>query len=543
MPTPTRLIADAKRAAKSLVRTRAGTDQPITYQQALDAVAQGAGRAHWSAFLKDPAPLKAAAPKPVENYDVTPNYSPTIHKLAAGRTVSEFDTEIDDLISHKIVTANENPDLPTGTTLGRLSDGRPLALAPGLSTLCIAPARAGKTSGLVVPHVLLADDQSLIIHDPKNEIRPQTASHRSTLGPVHVLDWSILANPDDPQSACINLLGPDMLPPPGSKRSWYIKEIAKALIPHVGPDRYWSDQARMLLASLIDLFSAIMEAQNLPADYIDGPMPQPSLPSIASSIEDYIGKVDGGSATAFAVLRSEFEPYLTGPVPLADNFHQFNTMDPKTYQAVLQIVRKALQPFSDPTVISRTMHSTFHPRDFRGVKSLRQSHKPVTLYLTTTKANLYAKDLGALVLTMLALHHNSHGPGETDFYDIRSGPLAVSYVLDEFAHLGSVPDVKQLTELGRIQKASLHIFAQPERQIINQYGHDWLVSLKDNIACELALQQYNPNGHGLHFDPGRHAAILSTSDVEHPAKLIHLQTLYPWEAQELKGRWTNPHQR
>lgn len=595
MPTNSRLIADAKRAAKAFVRERAGGDTPITYQQALDVVARRAGRAHWSAFLANPASVATQKPNmatttkakfeqskisalhqafgpgfgrsatshlPEIYKDAVFDHSTLgkttiLRKLADGRIVSESNAELDNLVSRNVVTISDKlgilarltgskakPALSNGTTLGRLHDGQLLALAPGLSTLCIAPTGAGKTSGLIIPHVLLADDQSLIIHDPKGEIRAQTAPHRSSLGPVHVIDWNAPSDPANPQSACINLLGPDMLPPPGSKRTWYIKELAKALILPTNPDKYFADQARIMLAGLIDLFVAIAEIPDCPVELIEGPIPQPSLPSVTATIEQFIEIFSDKFCvgTGFVAIRETFGPYLGNPTPLAEALNRFNTMEPKTCETVFQTVRQALRPFSNPAVISRTMHSTFHPRDFRGVKGLPKSHKPVTLYLSSPMMAPAAERLNALILAMLALHHSSHGPSETDFGDVRNGLLAVSYVLDEFAHIGRVPNIRHLTELGPIQKASLHIFTQHASQIINIYGHDWFEGLKGNTSCELALEQNYPDGHGLHFKRGQHGAIISATTTGNAATLIDLQTLQPWVAPELKNRWTNPRQ-
>ena len=51
-PEKDRMIANAKRAARRLARTRSES-----YQTCLDIIAASAGRRNWGAFLVEPAPM------------------------------------------------------------------------------------------------------------------------------------------------------------------------------------------------------------------------------------------------------------------------------------------------------------------------------------------------------------------------------------------------------------------------------------------------------------------------------------------------------
>ena len=89
----------------------------------------------------------------------------------------------------------------------------PLMMDECLSALCVAPPGTGKTAGVVRPTILGCDTVSMIINDPKPELKQDTSGYRSTIGPVFIMNW---AGQDDPERGIYypswNPLSPEHIP-------------------------------------------------------------------------------------------------------------------------------------------------------------------------------------------------------------------------------------------------------------------------------------------------------------------------------------------
>ena len=73
---------------------------------------------------------------------------------------------------------------------------KPLMFDETLSALCVAPPGTGKTTGVVVPTILDCDSASMIINDPKPELKQSTSGYRSTVSSVFIMNW---AGQDEPE--------------------------------------------------------------------------------------------------------------------------------------------------------------------------------------------------------------------------------------------------------------------------------------------------------------------------------------------------------
>lgn len=129
---------------------------------------------------------------------------------------------------------------------------KPLMMKECLSTLCVAPPGTGKTYGVVVPTIFECNNVSMIINDPKPELKQITSAYRSTVGPVFIMNW---AGQDDPARGIYypswNPLSPEHVPYNPEQRDLYIDSICKTLVKDTVDDPHWGNTGRAGLAGLV----------------------------------------------------------------------------------------------------------------------------------------------------------------------------------------------------------------------------------------------------------------------------------------------------
>ncbi len=140
---------------------------------------------------------------------------------------------------------------------------RPLMFDESLSALCLAPPGTGKTAGVVVPTILDCDNVSMIINDPKPELKQKTSGYRATVGPVFIMNW---AGQDDPARGIYypswNPLSPEHVPYNPEQRDLYIDSMAKVLVPDnksATADPHWANTGRAGLSGLINFIVSKVE--------------------------------------------------------------------------------------------------------------------------------------------------------------------------------------------------------------------------------------------------------------------------------------------
>ena len=164
--------------------------------------------------------------------------------------------------SARLATKAERRDLArsdTGLLIGRDADsGRLLRYDGPAHLLTLAPTRAGKGVGTVIPNLLHVPRPMLVI-DPKGENARITYEARQKLGLVHVLDpFGVTGLPAAAYNPLARLL-PDSLDLGEDAAS-----LAEALVmdpPGESGDAHWNEEAKALLAGLI-LFAAVHESED-----------------------------------------------------------------------------------------------------------------------------------------------------------------------------------------------------------------------------------------------------------------------------------------
>ena len=137
---------------------------------------------------------------------------------------------------------------------------KPLMMKECLSTLCVAPPGTGKTQGVVIPTILDCNNVSMIINDPKPELKQVTSGYRATIGPVFIMNW---AGQDDPARGIYypswNPLSPEHVPYNPEQRDLYIDSICKTLVKDTVDDPHWGNTGRAGLAGLVNYIVSKVE--------------------------------------------------------------------------------------------------------------------------------------------------------------------------------------------------------------------------------------------------------------------------------------------
>lgn len=136
-----------------------------------------------------------------------------------------------------------------GLLIGRDADtGRLLRYDGPAHLITLAPTRAGKGVGTIVPNLLTAN-RSVLVIDPKGENARITAEVRQKFGAVHVLDpFGVTGLP----GAAYNPL--DRLAPDSLDLGEDAAALAEALVmdpPGQTTEAHWNEEAKALLAGLI----------------------------------------------------------------------------------------------------------------------------------------------------------------------------------------------------------------------------------------------------------------------------------------------------
>lgn len=140
---------------------------------------------------------------------------------------------------------------------------KPLMMNECLSALCVAPPGTGKTQGVVLPTIFDCNNVSMIINDPKPELKQKSSAYRSTVGPVFIMNW---AGQDDPEHGIYypswNPLSPEHVPFNAEQRDLYIDSICNVLIADKASstaDPHWTISGRAGLSGLIQFMVSKVE--------------------------------------------------------------------------------------------------------------------------------------------------------------------------------------------------------------------------------------------------------------------------------------------
>ncbi len=140
---------------------------------------------------------------------------------------------------------------------------KPLMMDECLSALCVAPPGTGKTQGVVLPTIFDCPQVSMIINDPKPELKQKSSAYRSTVGPVFIMNW---AGQDDPENGIYypswNPLSPEHVPFNSEQRDLYIDSICNVLVADKAgssADPHWTISGRAALSGMVQYIVSKVE--------------------------------------------------------------------------------------------------------------------------------------------------------------------------------------------------------------------------------------------------------------------------------------------
>ena len=439
---------------------------------------------------------------------------------------------------------------PAGTYLhlGYGPGNQRMALIETLSLLCMAPPGTGKTTRVIVPGILVTDDASLLVHDPKPELWDLCSGYRSTLGPTFRLDWSKMndINEDAPDASVwhpsFNFLDPAILPGDEAARDTFLDALVKVLIPEGkgggGSSDYFIPKGQSALMGFLHFLIATVN------DRMDDPGADPwsecFLPEMwrgkAASfpmVVDFIA----ASQKAFAPQQPPDQPPHPDPQKpwleaLVDTATQrgypqrcirelsplINTA-PQERSGILGTMDKGLAPFKIASASQRTAISDFTPADMRGrltadaleelglsrypasraewdaiASRLRNDHwAPITVFVCVNQAEAAAfASLTSLFFECVSKVLLSYGPGERTSTGVLMGPYAVGFMLDELAKMAKCDAVLAGPDLGRSKRVFYLLVAQDIHQIELIYTKEQRAIIFSTTAVKFILPVTSP---------------------------------------------------
>lgn len=335
---------------------------------------------------------------------------------------------------------------PGGLLLG-WCEGLPVGVKDDRHLLTVAGARAGKTSTLLVPNLLLYEGSAVVI-DPKGELASLTAAHRAKAfrQPVHVLDpWRVADVPEalrasfDPLAELVAGGEPEDMVDDAAL-------MAEALIVDGGgKEAHWTNAARDFVralilwlietqpqgASLTALPTLIAECMRFGEDE----SPRNHLASMAEF---------GGDDAIAEVVRNAGSGLLGTPENEGNS--------------ILSTARNQLGFLEGARMGPALARSSFRLRDLK-------SGGPATVYLCLPAARMgtHAKWMRLFLnMTVAAMERDRATPD-----------LPVLFMLEEFAALGHMRALEQAAAYMAGFGVKLWVVLQDLTQLKRHYKEGW----------------------------------------------------------------------
>mgnify|MGYP002715513397 CR=1 FL=1 len=327
--------------------------------------------------------------------------------------------------SARLASKAERRDLARsdrGLLIGRDADsGRLLRYDGPAHLLTLAPTRAGKGVGTVIPNLLLVPRPMLVI-DPKGENARITHEARARLGPVHVLDpFGVTGLP----AAAYNPLA--RLTPDSLDLGEDAASLAEALVmdpPGETGDAHWNEEAKALLAGLI-LFAAVHETEDR---------------RTLASLREYLTLPPDRFRALLGLMQES--PGAGGLIARAAN--RFLGKSDREAAGVLSSAQRHTHFLDSPRITASLARSDF------SFASLRHKVASVFLVLPPNRLDAYSRWLRLLVSQALAeIARDAETPQGAP--EAAGGAQRAStalqeptlFLLDEFAALGRLEAVER----------------------------------------------------------------------------------------------------
>lgn len=349
-----------------------------------------------------------------------------------------------------------------GPVLG-IANGNLLRAATPVHVLAVAPTRTGKTRQAIT--TVLDYPGSVVVIDPKREIRQITEPHRATLGDCFTISFG------DPRSRHgWNPFAISNLPTDPVSVELYIKRLAGLLAPDNprANDKHWDDTALRNLTALgmLEAFTAIKNGQDGHIGHLIDFINQ--LPSVGKDEDPFTVQMYKLAGDAIAVGAPDW---------VADDLRSFANIAGNERSSHLSSLLTKLQVYRGEATRKSLGTNDVSVSDLRS--------RPTTIFIDFPRED--ARSFGpitALFLEALFSHALTHGRKEDEY------PILV--IMDEFRDLPIVPNLISVMTQGAGAGISAYILVQGLSQVKERYPDSWQ-NIENNSEYIMVFENPDPD--------------------------------------------------
>lgn len=326
-----------------------------------------------------------------------------------------------------------------GLLIGRdLDTGKILRYDGPAHLLTLAPTRAGKGVGTVIPNLLLAE-RSVLVIDPKGENAGIAGEARKRFGAVHILDpFGVTGRP----ASAYNPLGrldaesPDLGEDAAS--------LAEALVmdpPGQQSEAHWNEEAKALLAGLIMFAVAHEDADR----------------KTLATVREYLTL----PPEKFRALLELMQDSIAAVGLIARAANRFLGKSDREAASVMSSAQRHTHFLDSPRIVAATARSDFQ------FSALRHDLTSIFLVLPPNRLDAYSRWLRLLVAQALLDIARDAEAAQAGAERLKQPTL---FLLDEFAALGRLEAVERAMGLMAGYGLQLWPILQDMSQLKDLYG-------------------------------------------------------------------------
>jgi len=326
-----------------------------------------------------------------------------------------------------------------GLLIGRdLDTGKVLRYDGPAHLLTLAPTRAGKGVGTVIPNLLLAE-RSVLVIDPKGENAKIAGEARKRFGAVHILDpFGVTGMP----ASAYNPLG--RLGADGLDLGEDAASLAEALVmdpPGQQSEAHWNEEAKALLAGLI-MFAVAHEDQDR---------------KTLATVREYLTLPPEKFRTLLELMQDSAA--AGGLIARAAN--RFLGKSDREAASVMSSAQRHTHFLDSPRIVAATAHSDFQ------FSALQHDLTSIFLVLPPNRLDAYSRWLRLLVAQALQDIARDAEAAQAGAARLKQPAL---FLLDEFAALGRLEAVERAMGLMAGYGLQLWPILQDMSQLKDLYG-------------------------------------------------------------------------
>jgi type IV secretion system protein VirD4 len=336
--------------------------------------------------------------------------------------------------------------------IGRdLDTGKLLRYDGAAHLLTLAPTRAGKGVGTVIPNLLLAK-RSVLVIDPKGENAKIAGEARTRFGAVHILDPFGVTGP--PASA-YNPLG--RLSAESLDLGEDAASLSEALVmdpPGQQSDAHWNEEAKALLAGLI-MFAVAHEDQDR---------------KTLATVREYLTL----PPEKFRALLELMQDSAAARGLIARAANRFLGKSDREAASVMSSAQRHTHFLDSPRIVAATARSDFQ------FSALRHDLTSIFLVLPPNRLDAYSRWLRLLVAQALQDIARDAEAAQAGATRLQQPAL---FLLDEFAALGRLEAVERAMGLMAGYGLQLWPILQDMSQLKDLYARGPIPSSPTRVCC------------------------------------------------------------